>query len=172
MVKKLFIIPYESYNEKMLGIIKNSSRKYNKICYISLNKTYSGIGEMIKKQNIDLNKFYFIDSVTPSLFRIKPHKNCTFIEDPSDLEKAGNLILNTIKTQKSDLVIIDSISSLLVYKSDKEVMPFVEYLLSFLEEMKIDVILFALKQDINHPCIEQIEMRVDESKELDDKKCP
>jgi archaellum biogenesis ATPase FlaH len=170
MVKKLFIVPYESYNDKILSAIKDSTNKYNKICYISLNKTHSGLSELIKKQNIDINKFHFMDSVTPSLFRIKKHKNCTFIDDPSNLEKTGNLILNTIKTQKSDLVIIDSVSSLLVYKSDKEVMPFLEYLLSFLEEMDTDVILFALKQDINHPCIGQIEMRVDETKELEDKK--
>jgi archaellum biogenesis ATPase FlaH len=169
MVKKLFIVPYESYNAKILGAIKESTKDYNKVCYISLNKTHSGLSELIEKQKMDINKFYFIDSVTPSLFRIKKHKNCTFIEDPSNLEKSGNLILNTIKTQKSDLVIIDSVSSLLVYKSDKEVMPFLEYLLSFLEEMKIDVILFALKQDINHPCIGQIEMRVDETKKLEDK---
>ena len=170
MVKKLFIVPYESYNEKVIKTIKNSTKKYKKICYISLNKTCSNMVEVLEKDKVDMKKFHFIDSITPTLFRIKEQKNCTFIEDPSDLEKTGNLILNTIKIKKADLIIIDSISSLLIYKPDKEAMPFIEYLLSFLEKMKIDVILFALKKDIDHPCIGQIEMRVDETKELEDKK--
>ena len=78
MVKKLFIVPYESYNEKVMRTIKNSTKKYNKICYISLNKTCSNMVEVLKKDKVDMKKFHFIDSITPSLFRIKEQKKWEF----------------------------------------------------------------------------------------------
>ena len=58
-------IKSSSYNRSWSKKIRLSNTS-KKICYISLNKTYNAIEDMLKKEKIDVKKFFFIDTISRS----------------------------------------------------------------------------------------------------------
>jgi archaellum biogenesis ATPase FlaH len=129
-----------------------------------MNKTYSALYDSLEERGIDVSKFYFIDTVSPSLFKMIPTKNnCTFVNSIDDNSAFATTILDTVKLKKCDLLIFDSLSSVLVYKYDNELMSLMQYLVPFFKKLKIDVYLFALTEDRKRNAIKQVEMLVDKS---------
>jgi len=153
----LHILPYENYNEKAFSIAKKLSGKSKRICYVTLNKTCMAVHESLKNNKIDIKKFYCLDSVTPNLFKKKPIANCVYV-DLKDLSKFADTLLNLIKLKKIDTVVLDSLSSLLVYKPAKDVIKLLEYIVPFFEELRVNLIIFALKDDIDNPSVKQVKM--------------
>src|SRR3989344_8257585 len=52
---------YETGIEHATSLV---SKKYGEICYISLNKPYTTLGEIFSRKGIDVKKIIFIDCVT------------------------------------------------------------------------------------------------------------
>jgi hypothetical protein len=159
MKNRLIIIPPSVYNQSIARLIRNAAEK--PICYISLNKTYSALLQLLKKNNVNADRYYFIDFVSPTIFRKKKEERCVFL-DSLDLNGLADVTLNLIKTKKINALTFDSISSLLVYKTDAEVVGFFNYVLSFLEKLNVDTTLVCLSDDANRPSVKQIMMRVDD----------
>ena len=145
MKTRLYILPYENYNEKAFLIAKRLSGKSKRICYVTINKTCMAVHESLKNNKIDIKKFYCLDSVTPNLFKKKPIANCIYV-DLKNLSKFTDTLLNLVKLKKIDTVVLDSLSSLLVYKPAKDIIKLLEYIVPFFEELRVALIIFALEE--------------------------
>ena len=163
MKTRLYILPYKNYNEKVFSIAKRISGNSKRICYVTLNKTCMAVHESLKNNKIDIKKFYCLDSVTPNLFKKKPIANCIYV-DLKNLSKFTDTLLNLVKLKKIDTVVLDSLSSLLVYQPPNNVTKLLEYVVPFFEELKINLIIFALKDDANNSVVKQVEMMAAVSK--------
>jgi hypothetical protein len=159
MKNRLIIIPPETYNQSIAGLVRNATE--TPVCYTSLNKTYNAMLQLLKENKVSADKYYFIDFVSPTIFKIKKEERCVFLES-LDMNELADALLNLIMTKKIKSQIFDSISSLLVYKTDAEVVVFFNYVLSFLEKLNVDTTLVCLSEDSNRPSIKQIMMRVDD----------
>jgi KaiC/GvpD/RAD55 family RecA-like ATPase len=159
MKNRLISIPANTYNQSIVRLIRNTTEA--PVCYISLNKTYNAMLQILKENRVSAEKYYFIDFVSPTIFKIKKEERCVYLES-LDLNNLADVLLNLIKTKKIKAIIFDSMSSLLVYKTDAEVVEFFNYVLSFLEKLNVYTTLVCLAEDYTRPSIKQIMMRVDD----------
>lgn len=166
MSKELAILPFREYNELVLDMTEELSHNHDSICYITLNKTFRAMLRLLGGRNIRPDKFYFMDFITPRVLQRDPSERCMFLDSFEDLDLFAEKLLTFVKINKIKAVIFDSLSSFLVYKSDAEVIGFFDYIISFLEEMGVDLALIALKEDAKRPAVKQMEMLVDRTKKL------
>ncbi len=161
MKKTLYLLPVSGYNEVLLNVVKEISSSHERPCFVTLNKTANRLKEMMTEKGIETGKFSFLDSITPRLFSSSLADEMTSLLSLDDMNQFAEKIITSVKMHKSDIVIIDSLSSLLAFKSDKECSELMDYLLSFMERLGPDVIIFALGDDDSRPFIKQVEQNVD-----------
>jgi len=166
MAKKLFIVPCEKYNKEVIRVVVKEIKHLKKACYITLNKTFSGVEEALIKKGVSTEHMTYIDSISPLLYDFKAPENVVFINSLSSLSSLAQEILTVVKHNKIDILIFDSVSSLLVYTAEQNVLSFFEYILPLIDNSKADIVLFALSKDSEKKSINQIEMMVDETKPL------
>src|SRR4030042_5177560 len=80
---KLLLVPGIRYDNIVVNVVKQLNDK--KTCYITLNKTYDALIELLKTKSIDTEKFVFIDGITKNVRNISDMDNCFFIDPPSNL---------------------------------------------------------------------------------------
>lgn len=164
METTLMLMPGNNYNTLILQYTAEAAKKYHRICYVTLNKTYSLLVKRFKAKTIDSKRFFFVDCISPKIFKMKSTKTCLCLDSLDNLSSVADKILTMIKLNKIGAVIFDSVSSFLVYKSDKDVVEFFNYVLSFLEERDVDVMLTVLYEDAERPAVKQLKMRADKWK--------
>jgi DNA-binding response OmpR family regulator len=133
-------------------------------CYIDMNKTYRFITQSFKMKGIDVNKFFFVDGVTAAMTDLNSKRwdNCIFLESPQSLEDLELAIDEALK-KKPDILIFDSISSLLSYHDASKVGTFFEKLLNTTKSNNIKSILFMLNTDWNKEGLQGIRELVDKN---------
>lgn len=163
-MKELLFLPDVGYNQQIIDQLKKLP-KTEKIGYVSLNKTYKALIQSFNAEKIPTENIYFIDLISPSIFKIQPVTQCVFLKT-LDLNVFADELLNMVKINKITTVIFDSVSSMLIYKKNEEITTFFDYVLSFIEELKVNIILVSLYEDSGASCIKQLKMRVDTVKEM------
>jgi len=98
---------------------------YKKILYISINKPYEKLVDKFKQNNINPDKFHFIDCITKTGGDVSPTKNCTYVSSPRALDEIKTSILEVLKKQRIDVALIDSPSSLSSYYEHMDVLKFI-----------------------------------------------
>ncbi len=164
-MKDLLIIPFWTYNDVALDLMKKSAEKYDSVCYVTLNKTFKSLSDSLKKERLE-DKFYFVDLITPNLLKYQDEYRCIFIDNIRDIEKFADKIIDFINDKLSKLIIFDSVSSLLVYKEDKEAIDFFAYLLPLLDRLQVDVKLLVQDMDRERPLMEKLTRMADNTDEL------
>lgn len=164
MKRQLFLVSSEEYNKFVMDIVVKASRSSRMVCYVTLNKTHRYLDNTLRRRRARLDRFRFIDVITPTIFKIVPKKNCIFVSADSNINKLAETIITTVLKNKADLVVIDSLSSLLVKRTNRQVISFVTYISSFLEAKGVSLLFFALIDDASKPAIKQVKMSVDETK--------
>ena len=124
------IIPDMEYEEMLVRVACNMSENYNKILYISINKPYEKLVSKFKQNNININKFYFIDCITRTAKDVRTTENCYFVSSPRALDEIQRVIINVLKKEKIEAVLIDSPSSLLMYYEHMDVLKFIHLLMA------------------------------------------
>jgi len=87
-------------------------------------------------------------------------KNCTFLSSPNALSELGINISNAL--QKSDSLLFDSLSTLLIYEKVGTVMKFVHSLVAKIRVSKCPAIFTALEGDAETQLIKDVTTLVDE----------
>lgn len=161
MTKELDLFPFREYNSLVMDLTQDMSRRHDRLCYITLNKTFRAMLRLLADRNIRAEKFYFMDFITPRVLQRGPSERCVFLDSFDDLDLFAEKLLTFVKANDINAIIFDSLSSFLVYKSDAEVIGFFDYTVSFLEEMGVDLALIALREDARRSAVKQMEMLVD-----------
>ena len=162
----LVVLFGEDYQKNLLDMIKNTEATYKKICYITLNKPYNNLIEVLKKNSIDIEKFNFVDAITSTVIKPASIKNCRFVTAPNALTELNLAIGKECISHNSDLFIFDSLSSLLIYEKGPTLIRFVHSVINELRTYNIKIIFTLLKEDYVSTLMKDLNMFVDKIIEI------
>ncbi|MBU0763104.1 MAG: hypothetical protein KKD39_08780 [Candidatus Altiarchaeota archaeon] len=60
----VLILPDYTYTESLTSVVSDLSKFASKICYVSLNRPYTSLLTLFKKQNVVIDNIHFIDAIT------------------------------------------------------------------------------------------------------------
>ena len=163
MPSDLVIFDPLGYNKSLKAYLKKNVPKEGNVLYVTLNKTYLEIEEFLSQGKLKSDRFFFIDGVTTKLFQAKTCVNCAFFDSLDDLSAFTDALLNTIKINKIGFLVFDSISSMMIYRQDYEIISFLESIWPYLKKLGVDAKFIALSDDRNRPAIKQLAMMVDDT---------
>ncbi len=118
--------------------------------YISVTRPYDFVASKMEALSIPSSDVYFIDCI--SMMAGKTHQsgnqNVAFIENPSSLEEVSmylDKMLAKVRNQKR-FIIMDSLSSLLIYNTDKTVKEFTHYLINKVRLDNIEGVILSIEK--------------------------
>ena len=160
----------KTYSESITAINKEFSQKYKKICYVSLNSPYSALINTFKKKKIDINKkFFIIDGITESAGGSGKYDNCVFIKSPHDLVGLGVSINAVLKTFHPEVLLFDSVSTLMVYERIEIVSRVIHNLIGKIRITDCTAIFTILKEDADKNSIKELSMFADKTIDIGNK---
>ncbi len=132
----------ESFNSTILKTVKKLSKK--RVCYITLNKTYSALKENLEKEGVNMDNVYFIDAISGTIKKPSKSKYVFFASSPSALTEISLAIKKFLK-KDFDYIIFDSINNLLTYHNKKDAERFINSVINKIKESKTKSIFYALE---------------------------
>jgi archaellum biogenesis ATPase FlaH len=139
MASTLIIISVENLQKEVNDIVKT----FNKMpgIYVSLNKTHESIENILKSNKINTNKLFFIDCVTS-----EQKRDDVLHISPRELGKLSSAISTFIKDiPGKKFLIIDALSTLLIYNDENKVARFVKETIEYASEKDVEVIALSPK---------------------------
>lgn len=130
----LVTTPYIQYKQKLIDVLKTTSKSY-KVCYVSLNRSYSAISEMLSNNGIAEGNFHFIDCISKTVHKPTPKENVVFADSPNALVDISLHIGEAMK-DKCDILVFNSITTLLVYHNAQTTTKFITNLIVKIKELK------------------------------------
>jgi len=156
------IIPNKKFGKGILKVSHKLSKEYDRICYVSLNKSYGDVTKNFKREKIDISKFFFIDAVTrSSKFTVKDQKNCDYVQSVESLMEINIAISKVLESGKAGCLIFDSLSTMLIYHDVATVTKFMHGLIIRARSFNCTGVFTLLKGDIKSALIKDLAMFVD-----------
>lgn len=156
------VIPNEVYIKTITDIAKQLSLNYSRILYVSLNKIYMPLVKALQANNVDISKFFFIDGITKTAIADPGDiPNCYFVSGPDKITELGIAIQKVVTLQKSEVLLFDSLSTLLVYKNVQIVKQFVHSIVGQVSASNCVVLTTCLEGNIENDLIKDLSMFVD-----------
>ena len=152
-------LPKATYESKVNGLVSAVVARSKKVCYISINKPYSVLGESFKKSKIDTKKILFIDCVTGKVSGDSKY-NVLVVSSPKALTELSIVIGDAIK-KPENFVVFDSLSTLLAYHDSSTAIKFIHSLVSKIRSTKNGCIFICLKEDKDSELMKDVSMFVD-----------
>lgn len=157
----VLVIPHESYNKHIVNLTKEASKAYGSICYATLNKPYNLLLKTFKENNIDPANFYFIDPATKSAVTNIFPKNVIPVESVSSITSLSIAISNVLEKKKAEGLILDSISTMLIYNNSASITKFMHFLVGKIKTLGCTGILTILEKDSDSSLMQDIGMFAD-----------
>ncbi len=156
----VFLIPNKKYSAVLADIIKTVSKSYKKICYVSLNKPCYTVVKDFSEARADTKKLFFIDCVSQNAKQSKGI-NVSYVSSPKALTELNIAINKVLGIQKTELMVFDSLSTLLVYQQTMTIIKFVHSIISTLRNNGSKAVFLCLKEDIKTDLVKDISMFAD-----------
>ena len=160
----LAVVDSKKYQKTNISIIKSLVKNNTPGVYVTLNRPYENVKEMLSKEDIDLKKIIFIDAVTKTAGgKVEKKKNCLFIGGPknlSDISIAMDQAIMAIPT-KEKFLFFDSLSTLLLYNGIYVVAKFVHFLSGKMRIWKVKGIIISLRREKDKELIDHLESMCD-----------
>jgi len=146
------IIPSNNYSDLICSLFEYMDTKPDAIwVYLTITKPFESIfddySSLINNQNI-----IFIDCISHAAGISKEKSNCIYIESPSQLESILLEIMNSYKNtddKKNKYLIIDSLSSLVIYNDAPLVTEFFTHLINRTRLSDITTISLTIEEELN-----------------------
>jgi len=143
----LILLEEIEYLQKLEEIIKSVEKTKTEICYVCLSKPYTDVMEDLKSKGIDTTNFFFIDVLTSHYKEPEPVDNCIFIPAPTDLTAIRVAIKKAVEEKKRNVILFDTISTLLVYQKTSSIVKFTHHLLTEESQENVKKLFIVLKGD-------------------------
>ncbi|VVB54357.1 Uncharacterised protein [uncultured archaeon] len=164
----VLVIPEDQYNDKVMAILKNlAESNTNKVCYVSLNRPYSSLRNNLASAGVSINSIYVIDAITKTAEMAENTENVEFISSPDALTELSLAVSNSFDVKKFNYLFFDSLSTLLVYESDRVVTKFVHFLMAKIRVVEARAIFTVLKRDVDSVLLKDINMFADKIVDLE-----
>ena len=139
MTSQLTITAVEKLQSEITAKTKTFKNKIG--IYVSLNKTQKSTEELLQKSGIDTSKLFFIDCVSKEKVR-----DDVLHIPPEDLDQLSTAIQTFIKDIPGEkFMIIDALSTLLIYNNENKVAKFVQDVTDYASENQVYVVAFSPK---------------------------
>ncbi len=126
------LIPAATRDEMLMRIAEDLSsnyNNYNKILYISTDKSCNELIGKFEENKINTDKFYFIDCITRTANRnVTSSKRCRFISSPGAKDEIQTGVFDILAKEEIDAVLFDSPFSLLKYYEHTDILQFMHLL--------------------------------------------
>ncbi|MEM2874859.1 MAG: hypothetical protein QW567_02385 [Candidatus Hadarchaeales archaeon] len=155
------LIPARKYPEFMNSIARFISSRWNKICMVSLTKPYSTLVDSFKRLGIDPKKFFIVDAISQTAGGAERAENVVFVSSPAAITELGIKVGETLRREKPDFLILDSISVMLIYVPEQEVLKFIHMLVSRFRASGICSLFTVLLEDTETRVVRNICMFAD-----------
>ena len=157
----LLVSSSKDHNQAMIGLHKAVSTKFKRILAILTHKSASTLASEFKKYDIDDSRYCFIDFVEGDT---KP-KKCFTISSLSALTELALKIEKIKKAHKIDLIILDNISTMLIYNDKVTILKFLHDMMVKVETKGRKAVYSILKEG-NEKLIADISLFADEMVEV------
>ena len=144
------VLPSSNYSDLIQAFFEYiRSRPEDAWVYVTITKPYENIvkqfGELAESKNIR-----FVDCISRAAGISKTDPNCVYVESPSMLEKLGLEIINIFKTvdeKTNKYLILDSLSTLIIYNDQDIVTEFFYHLANRTRSRNIHIISLAIEEE-------------------------
>ncbi len=114
--------------------------------YICLNKSYKSVCSLLESKKISTKNLLFIDTLTGSKTELKAKDGVIIISNPSELTSIALAVTSYAKSNpKNKFILIDALSTLLIYNQPEVVAKFTRQITSLTSSDKIKVIMFTIE---------------------------
>lgn len=138
--KKIFMIvtPPEYFVISNLALVKYLSKEIKKNgLIININEPSDSFYNKLKGIGVQKHNLTFIDNISRNSNEMKNLENCIFVNQPNSLVKLSSVISEVIEKRKVDFLLIDSISTFLMYNDETSVKQFLYYIINKLKMHEI-----------------------------------
>lgn len=164
----LIIAPSDDVQKVNLQIMKHFMNKRKSSCvYLTIAKPYNTVLNILKKNKVSTGNIFFIDCIT-SLSTggdMQRSGNAVFCQ-PQSLTNISIVLTSAIESlskEKNKLLLMDTLSTLLIYNEAGTVTKFVHSLASRLRGLGVKSIIFTLEEETDKKIISQISQFVDKT---------
>ncbi len=133
----LLVVSHDKYDLLIANVVKNFIKKEFSGIFVTLNKDGKDLITMLEKNNVDCKNLFVVDAVSKKGLKPEANENISYVESPQDLIELEAQIVDFAKKMQpgKSFLIIDSLSTLLVYNAEKTVEKFVHGLGETMKEL-------------------------------------
>ena len=145
----------ELHSDAREKFIVESVSSYNRTCYVSIDDPYHIVVEILKKANVETEKFIIIDA-SGNIKEPESISRETYVLPAADLFEIHLILKNLIKDEKIELLFLDSLSALI---DNYEGLPLKETLTNILLEigsLRCSSILVVFNYHANHEVVSHL----------------
>ncbi len=159
----LFIKERYKLDDVALQLFNRIKNKKFKLVYVTASLPSKVIQEKI--ESIKLDDYFIIDSVSSSISSdLSPTEKSIFLKSPADLTEIGISLEGILRKYQNTLfIVIDSLTSLLIYNSENEILRFVHFTSSLAREKKSKLVFIVLENNgVSKGFLDKIRSFIDE----------
>lgn len=116
----------KDYTRTTVELMKVLEKQKGKCLYVTVNKTAEDLIKLFSKNKVSSKNIEFIDLITNIAGRSKlKGKNIKYLDSPTDLVGIASVISKKIeKSKEAEFIVLDSISTLILYNKREAVEKF------------------------------------------------
>ena len=138
MKSRLVVVPVAQLLQEVVDVVGSVE---DVVIYVSLNKTSEGMSKIFSDSKSKIPKMFFIDCVGHE----GKSKDILHV-NPNELEKLDYAIKSfRDEINGKKFIIIDALSTLLIYNSENKVAGFVKKIVGYAQDKDVDVLAFTPK---------------------------
>lgn len=168
MAISVYVFKEENYYKQIYKIIKENDNK--SIIIVTTNKPADMILNEINEEKIKTQNLFFIDTISKYIGKkeLPKNDNVVYTDDPANLTEIGIVTkLGIEKITGEKVLIFDSLTTLSLYNSSKNVVRFYNFFFQLARVNDIETIIIALESDIDKEALNSIHGLVDQVKTYD-----
>ncbi|MCL4398744.1 MAG: DUF835 domain-containing protein [Candidatus Parvarchaeota archaeon] len=166
-VGMLFVKERYKLDEAAAELLSRMKNKGFKIIYVTSSLPSKSIQE--KLDLAEVKDYYIIDSVTSNILQdAVSNDRCIFIKSPGDLTEISITLESLLKKSGETFIVIDSITSFLIYDSENEILRFIHFTSSIAREKKNKLVFIVIENSgISKAFLDKMRSFIDEEARLD-----
>ncbi|PLW79788.1 hypothetical protein C0585_05910 [Candidatus Woesearchaeota archaeon] len=156
------IFPVVDYPNQINEVVKILGENYGKVLYVSLNRLYNPLKRKMQMDGVDISKFIFVDCATKTAVANPPEaQDCIYVSSPDALTEMSIAITKSIQNSYPDLILFDSLSTLLIYENPNVATQFIHSLTNKMNSFGIKIVFTVLDGEKEKPLISNLNMLMD-----------
>jgi KaiC/GvpD/RAD55 family RecA-like ATPase len=163
----LLVTSAEKYLSTSMQVLKHYCDGKKSCIYVTVNKPYASLIKILNQHEINTERIFIIDGITPTSAGNKEKENVIFIGNPRELTSISISTISAIKNlPKEKVLFFDSLSTLLIYNDSGSVTKFAHFLINKMKSLEISGVIISLEKEMDEKMRSQISQFVDKVVEI------